>query len=46
MQFYIRNANVDVGKPPTHLRVIQTRMKNDAISLELPIYVRDMKEGL
>jgi len=42
MHFYIRNADEDVGKPPIHLRVIPSRMNNDAGSLELPVYVRDI----
>ena len=38
-------ANADVGKSPTHWRVIQTRIKSDARSLKLLAYVRDMHGG-
>ena len=46
MHFYICNAHADARKLPTHLCVIQTWMKNDARSLELHAYVRDMQGGL
>ena len=46
MHFYIRQANADTRKPPTHLRVIPSWMKSDAGSLELLAYMRDMQGGL